>query len=90
MARKNDQIDLWRLSDKRYQLLNQEHSGEWTWYLDVAPDATTPALILLAQAYEGSGDRARALKIGKALAAQPDLLDEKQTQQVRDLLLRLR
>ena len=47
-------------------------------------------LILLAQAYEGSGDRARALKIGKALAAQPDLLDEKQTQQVRDLLLRLR
>ena len=47
-------------------------------------------LILLAQAYEGSGDRARALKIGKALAAQPDLLNEKQTQQVRDLLLRLR
>ena len=44
------QIDLWRLSDKRYQLLNQEHSGEWTWHLDVAPDAVTPALNLLAQA----------------------------------------
>ena len=49
------QIDLWRLSDKRYQLLNQEHSGEWTWHLDVAPDAVTPALNLLAQALRAQG-----------------------------------
>ena len=55
MARKNDQIDLWRLSDKRYQLLNQEHSGEWTWHLDVVPDAVTPALNLLAQALRAQG-----------------------------------
>jgi hypothetical protein len=49
------QIDLWRLSDKRYQLLNQEHSGEWTWHLDVVPDAVTPALNLLAQALRAQG-----------------------------------
>ena len=49
------QIDLWRLSDKRYQLLNQEHSGEWMWHLDVAPDAVTPALNLLAQALRAQG-----------------------------------
>ena len=47
-------------------------------------------LILLAQACEGSGDRARALKIAKALAAQPDRLDDAQKTQVRELLLRLR
>ena len=47
-------------------------------------------LILLAQACEGSGDRARALKIAKALAAQPDQLDDKQKSLVRELLLRLR
>ena len=47
-------------------------------------------LILLAQAYEGSGARDRALKIAKALAAQPDRLDDAQKTQVRELLLRLR
>lgn len=47
-------------------------------------------LILLAQAYEGSGERARALKVAKVLASQPDRLDENQKTQVRELLLRLR
>ena len=50
-----NQIDLWRLSDKRYQLLNQEHGGVPMWHLDVAPDATTPALNLLAQALRAQG-----------------------------------
>ena len=48
-------IDLWRLSGKRYQLLNQEHGGVPMWHLDVAPDATTPALNLLAQALRAQG-----------------------------------
>ena len=47
-------------------------------------------LLLLAQAYAGAGDGARALKIAKALASQPDKLDERQKKQVRELLLRLR
>ena len=47
-------------------------------------------LILLARAYEGSGDRTRALAVAKALAAQPDRLDDPQKKQVRELLLRLR
>ena len=50
-----NQIDLWRLSDKRYQLLNQEQSGALVWQLDVAPDAVTPALNLLAQALRAQG-----------------------------------
>ncbi|ART53034.1 NUDIX hydrolase [Acidovorax carolinensis] len=49
------QIDLWRLSDKRYQLLNQDQSGTPVWHLDVAPDAVTPALNLLAQALRAQG-----------------------------------
>jgi 8-oxo-dGTP pyrophosphatase MutT (NUDIX family) len=48
-------IDLWRLSDKRYQLLNQEQSGGPVWHLDVPPDAVTPALNLLAQALRAQG-----------------------------------
>ena len=47
-------------------------------------------LILLARAYEGSGDRTRALAVAKALAAQPDRLDDPQKKQVKELLLRLR
>ncbi len=50
-----NQIDLWHLSGKRYQLLNQEHGGVPMWHLDVAPDATTPALNLLAQALRAQG-----------------------------------
>ena len=49
------QIDLWRLSGRRYQLLNQEHGGVPMWHLDVAPDAVTPALNLLAQALRAQG-----------------------------------
>lgn len=50
-----DEIDLQRLSDKRYQLLNQERSGGRVWHLDVAPDAVTPALNLLAGALRAQG-----------------------------------
>ena len=50
-----NQIDLWRLSDKRYQLLNQEQSDAPVWQLVVAPDAVTPALNLLAQALRAQG-----------------------------------
>ena len=49
------QIDLSRLSNKRYQLLNQEQSGVPVWHLDVAPDAVTPALNVLAQALRAQG-----------------------------------
>jgi 8-oxo-dGTP pyrophosphatase MutT (NUDIX family) len=49
------QIDLQRLSDKRYQLLNHEQSGGVVWHLDVPPDAVTPALNLLAQALRAQG-----------------------------------
>ena len=47
-------------------------------------------LILLAECYEGLGDREHALAIAKALAGQPDKLSGRDTSRVRDLLLRLR
>ena len=47
-------------------------------------------LILLAEASEKLGDRARALAVAKALAAQPDRLAAGQKKRVKDLLLRLR
>lgn len=47
-------------------------------------------LILLAEASEKSGDRARALAVAKSLAAQPNLLDAGQKKRVKELLLRLR
>ncbi len=47
-------------------------------------------LLDLARAYEGLGDRARALKIAKAVATEPDKLDDRQKAQTRELLLRLR
>lgn len=50
-----DEIGLQRLSDKRYQLLIQEQSGVPVWHLDVAPDAATSALNLLAQALRAQG-----------------------------------
>ena len=50
-----DEIDLQRLSGLRYQLLNQEQSEGRVWHLDVAPDAVTPALNLLASALRAQG-----------------------------------
>ncbi|RQO82258.1 NUDIX domain-containing protein [Acidovorax sp. FJL06] len=49
------QISLCRLTDKRYQLLNQEHSGAAAWHLDVPVDATTDALNTLAAALRDAG-----------------------------------
>jgi len=50
-----DEIEMQRLSDKRYQILIQEQSGVPVWHLDVAPDAATSALNLLAQALHAQG-----------------------------------
>ena len=47
-------------------------------------------LILLAEASEKLGDRARALAVAKSLAAQPAQLDDAQKKRVKELLLRLR
>ena len=47
-------------------------------------------LILLAEASEKLGDRARALAVAKSLAADPGQLDAGQKKRVKDLLLRLR
>ncbi|MGD9612982.1 MAG: tetratricopeptide repeat protein [Kiritimatiellia bacterium] len=47
-------------------------------------------LLLLAESSEKIGDRARALAIAKALAAQPERLDAGQKNRVKDLLLRVR
>ena len=47
-------------------------------------------LILLAEASEKLGDRARALAVAKSLAAQPAQLDEAQKKRIKELLLRLR
>ena len=47
-------------------------------------------LLKLAQSYAGAGERALALKVGKALARQPDQLTAEEKRQVRELLLRLR
>ncbi len=47
-------------------------------------------LILLARTNEGLGARARALTIAKALAGQPDKLNDQQKLEVKDLILRLR
>ncbi len=50
---------------------------------------TNNLLILLAQTYEGLGDQTRALTVAKALASQPEKLDAKQKQVLKELLLRL-
>jgi tetratricopeptide (TPR) repeat protein len=47
-------------------------------------------LLLLAQSYDGLGDRTRAMAVAKALARQPDKLDADQKRRVKELLLRLR
>jgi|GEM_PF-450936 predicted Zn-dependent protease len=47
-------------------------------------------LLLLAEASEKLGDRARALAVAKALAAQPAQLDADQKNRVKELLVRLR
>ena len=47
-------------------------------------------LILLAEASEKLGDRARAMAVAKSLAAQPAQLDDAQRKRVKALLLRLR
>lgn len=48
-------IGLQRLMDKRYTLLNQEHSGALAWHLDVPEGATTDALNTLAAALRDAG-----------------------------------
>ncbi|WP_303833051.1 NUDIX domain-containing protein [Acidovorax soli] len=50
-----DEINLQRLSGQRYQLLNQERSEGRVWHLDVAPDAATSALNLLASVLRTQG-----------------------------------
>ena len=47
-------------------------------------------LLMLAQSYEGLGDRERALKVAEVLAGKPDELSEGQKKQVKELVLRLR
>ncbi len=47
-------------------------------------------LLLLAQCYEGLGDRERALKVAAALAQKPDELSENQKLQLKLLSIRLR
>lgn len=47
-------------------------------------------LLKLALSYEGVGERALALRVGKALARQPDQLTDAEKSQVRALLLRVR
>ena len=50
----------------------------------------TGLLLMLAQSYEGLGDRERALKVATVLAQQPGVLSPGEKQQVKELLLRLR
>jgi len=47
-------------------------------------------LLLLAESYEQTGDRIRALKVAKALARKPDELTDAEKKQVRELIKRVR
>jgi len=47
-------------------------------------------LLMLAESYEQTGDRIRALKVAKALARDPDELTSDEKQQVRELIQRVR
>jgi len=51
---------------------------------------TKHILLMLAESYEATGDRKRALTVGKALAKNPDELNADEKRQVRELIKRVR